>query len=114
MKNRGVVLTTAAPAGAITTVPDLIRHLKSGQPLIEVICGRSMRVFEYRPDWVISVPHTWAHADYQPLFLFPSREAERTQSHHSSSLSDRHIGTLGYNDNWFFSSEEAALVYIKG
>ena len=94
-----------APQGAILTEKDLRTHLSQGLPLWEGICGR-VREFEYDAGWAIG-GHSLMGGSIK--FLYPSSQAEKNQT--GCSLRDRHINGGGWNDNWWFSSEEAARSY---
>jgi hypothetical protein len=105
-RNFHAVLTVDAPAGAITTEEQLRAHLSAGKPLWEGICGGISQV-NYGADWVIK-NHRFMP---QSLFLYRDKLGAEQDVRCAGSLTDRHIGTAGYNDNWWFESEEAAQAY---
>lgn len=105
-----VVHTINAPKGAITNIRQLRRHLQAGKPLFEGVCGH-IRQISYDSTWSIDVPRIFGPNDgYRPLFLYKTAE-HRAKDHDSASLNDRHVGSPGYNDNWWFDSLQAAEAY---
>lgn len=103
---RNSVATVNAPAGAITDQAELEKHLKSGLRLYEGICG-CVRSLTHGSDWVIQ-SHRLVPTS---LFLYPNKQAAEDDVECLGALPDRHIGSEGYNDNWWFSSLEAAQAY---
>jgi hypothetical protein len=112
MRRQHGVATINAPKGAITTTRQLRRHLKAGKPLYEGVCGHISTV-KYDRDWVITMPRVlrgkYGTTGWQ--FLYANRDASLRDASSIGSLGDRHVGTRGHNDNWWFESLEAAEAY---
>lgn len=100
------VQTKDAPKGAITTEEQLRAHLTAGKPLWEGVCGGIHQV-TYGADWVIK-PHRFMP---NSLFLYRDKQGADQDIRCAGALRDRHIGSDGYNDNWWFEDEASALAY---
>lgn len=102
----GIVHTVDAPKGAIITEAQLRAHLEANKPLWEGVCGR-IRQITYGADWVIKPRRLMP----KHLFLYLKNAGADTDYDCVVALRDRHIGTEGYNDNWWFEDETSALAY---